>query len=110
MELLTDFSRKMTLLAAIWEFEKSLSHGKARPAEREGFEPSVDLRPHRFSRPARSAAPAPLRLGINTHTVCYSRNPNLYSQSDSSIDGISDCKDWSRMDFPDLNAQLINAV
>jgi hypothetical protein len=32
-------------------------------AEREGFEPSVDLRPHRFSRPARSAAPAPLRKG-----------------------------------------------
>src|SRR6516225_4044637 len=63
MELLTDFSRKMTLLAAIWEFEKSLSHGKARPAEREGFEPSVDLRPHRFSRPTRSAAPAPLRIG-----------------------------------------------
>jgi hypothetical protein len=33
-----------------------------RKAEREGFEPSVDLRPHRFSRPARSAAPAPLRI------------------------------------------------
>lgn len=30
-------------------------------AEREGFEPSVGLRPHRFSRPARSAALAPLR-------------------------------------------------
>jgi hypothetical protein len=32
-------------------------------AEREGFEPSVGLLPHRFSRPARSAAPAPLREG-----------------------------------------------
>jgi integrase len=30
-------------------------------AEREGFEPSVILRPHRFSRPARSATPAPLQ-------------------------------------------------
>ncbi len=30
-------------------------------AEREGFEPSVILLPHRFSRPARSATPAPLR-------------------------------------------------
>src|SRR5262245_24542011 len=31
-------------------------------AEREGFEPSVGLLPHRFSRPARSATPAPLRV------------------------------------------------
>ena len=31
-------------------------------AEREGFEPSVRLLPHRFSRPARSAAPAPLLM------------------------------------------------
>jgi hypothetical protein len=30
-------------------------------AEREGFEPSVILRPHRFSRPAHSATLAPLR-------------------------------------------------
>ena len=30
-------------------------------AEREGFEPSVILRPHRFSRPAQSATLAPLR-------------------------------------------------
>jgi hypothetical protein len=30
--------------------------------EREGFEPSVGLLPHRFSRPARSATPAPLQL------------------------------------------------
>src|SRR5262249_401971 len=30
-------------------------------AEREGFEPSVTLPPHRFSRPAQSAALAPLR-------------------------------------------------
>jgi hypothetical protein len=29
-------------------------------AEREGFEPSVAFLPHRFSRPARSATPAPL--------------------------------------------------
>ena len=31
-------------------------------AEREGFEPSVGLLPHRFSRPAQSAALAPLRI------------------------------------------------
>ena len=30
-------------------------------AEREGFEPSVGLRPQRFSRPSRSTTPAPLR-------------------------------------------------
>ena len=30
-------------------------------AEREGFEPSVPQRVHRFSRPARSTTPAPLR-------------------------------------------------
>lgn len=30
------------------------------PTEREGFEPSVTQAPHRFSRPARSATPAPL--------------------------------------------------
>ena len=33
-------------------------------AEREGFEPSVNFRPHRFSRPAHSAALAPLRRSI----------------------------------------------
>src|SRR5438876_8873457 len=33
-------------------------------AEREGFEPSVHLRAHRFSRPARSAALAPLQVQI----------------------------------------------
>jgi integrase len=49
--------------------------------EREGFEPSVDLRLHRFSRPARSTTPAPLRgrghgesyrnrrRGVNTSAV-----------------------------------------
>ncbi len=36
-------------------------------AEREGFEPSVSLRPHRFSRPARSATPAPLRQPLPPH-------------------------------------------
>jgi hypothetical protein len=32
-------------------------------AERQGFEPWVDLRPQRFSRPPRSTTPAPLRGG-----------------------------------------------
>ncbi len=36
-------------------------------AEREGFEPSVTLRLHRFSRPARSTTPAPLRRVLG----CY---------------------------------------
>ena len=34
-------------------------------AEREGFEPSVGLRPQRFSRPSRSTTPAPLRKVCN---------------------------------------------
>ena len=33
-------------------------------AEREGFEPSVELPPQRFSRPPRSTAPAPLRTSL----------------------------------------------
>ena len=37
-------------------------------AEREGFEPSVDLRPQRFSRPPRSTTPAPLHGGDVTET------------------------------------------
>src|SRR5258707_5514241 len=32
-------------------------------AERVGFEPTIRLRVFRFSRPARSTAPSPLRLG-----------------------------------------------
>jgi hypothetical protein len=36
-------------------------HASNCPAEREGFEPSVQLPAHRFSRPAHSAALAPLR-------------------------------------------------
>ena len=38
-----------------------VADGGSSEAEREGFEPSVHLRAHRFSRPARSAALAPLR-------------------------------------------------
>ncbi len=38
----------------------AVASGRSFGTEREGFEPSVDLRPHRFSRPARSATPAPL--------------------------------------------------
>ena len=36
-------------------------------AEREGFEPSVGLRPQRFSRPSRSTTPAPLRKACGRH-------------------------------------------
>src|SRR5271156_6242341 len=39
----------------------ALAKRRSFAAEREGFEPSVALLPHRFSRPARSATPAPLR-------------------------------------------------
>src|SRR5262245_38060626 len=38
------------------------------PTEREGFEPSVAQAPHRFSRPTRSAAPAPLQHGFAGRT------------------------------------------
>ena len=41
-------------------------------AEREGFEPSVGLRPQRFSRPSRSTTPAPLlqaQLSAGAHNV-----------------------------------------
>jgi hypothetical protein len=41
-----------------------VAHRGSLNAEREGFEPSVHLRAHRFSRPARSAALAPLRNSI----------------------------------------------
>ena len=34
-------------------------------AEKQGFEPWVELPPQRFSRPSRSAAPALLRGGVN---------------------------------------------
>jgi len=47
-------------------------------AEREGFEPSVHLRAHRFSRPARSAALAPLRTSRKHHYAsgaCEVRQP-----------------------------------
>src|SRR5438270_11600080 len=49
-------------------------------AEREGFEPSVGLRPHRFSRPARSAAPAPLRAasqGILASREAREKRPSV---------------------------------
>src|SRR5262249_55870587 len=37
-------------------------------AEREGFDPSLAQAPHRFSRPARSATPAPLRNTNQQHS------------------------------------------
>jgi hypothetical protein len=41
--------------------EENYSGGFWKLAERQGFEPWVDLRPQRFSRPPRSTTPAPLR-------------------------------------------------
>ena len=44
--------------------EKELADHKEREAERVGFEPTVARRLHRFSKPARSAAPPPLQKGL----------------------------------------------
>src|SRR5262249_50716369 len=54
-------------------------------AEREGFEPSVGLRPHRFSRPARSAAPAPLLCWRLTLVQMSSRLEAVQSPRKKSI-------------------------
>src|SRR5258708_4071791 len=41
--------------------QRKIAVSRGKRAEREGFEPSVALLPHRFSRPARSTTPASLR-------------------------------------------------
>ena len=60
-------------------------------AEREGFEPSVDLRPQRFSRPPRSTTPAPLhwlyawdsRASPDARRRCVHRLADLPSRGNS---------------------------
>ena len=42
-------------------------------AEREGFEPSVPVRVQRFSRPSRSATPAPFQYVSTTSSVMLLR-------------------------------------
>ena len=49
----------------------ALHHGMM--AEREGFEPSVAFQPHWFSKPAHSAALAPLRLAAYGTAACARR-------------------------------------
>ena len=56
-------------------------------AEREGFEPSVGLRPQRFSRPSRSTTPAPL------HKACRRRRAPTHG------DGIANAFD-AVMQYP----------
>src|SRR6266511_3559100 len=56
-------SAKMWRSAVVWP-PGGISHTHADSlAERVGFEPTIRLRVFRFSRPARSTAPSPLRLG-----------------------------------------------
>ena len=45
--------------------EKPFYNNDLRLAEGVGFEPTVRSRVQRFSRPPRSTAPAPLRMGLN---------------------------------------------